>query len=63
MIKERDMLYDLYIVQELSLREIAKMFDTTKVTIKNRLERYDITLRPRGARLKKLEVQNETREK
>jgi predicted DNA-binding protein YlxM (UPF0122 family) len=56
--KEKDLLFDLYVNQELSLREISEMFNTTKMTIKSRLERYGIELRPRGARLKKLEVSN-----
>ena len=52
--KENDKLYRLYIGEELSLREIAKMFGTTKATIRSRLLRYGIELRPRGARLKEL---------
>lgn len=50
--KEKALLNKLYIEDGLSLRELAEKFKTSKPTIKNRLERYGIQLRPPGARLK-----------
>jgi predicted DNA-binding protein YlxM (UPF0122 family) len=58
-IHEKRRLYDLYVIQELSLREIAEMFNTTKATIGSRLKKYDIEIRPRGARLKNLEIKED----
>jgi DNA-binding Lrp family transcriptional regulator len=49
---EKELLKKLYIDEKKSLREIAEMFKTTKVTVRNRLSKYGITIRPRGRDLK-----------
>jgi len=45
---EKELLQKLYIEDGKSLTELAKMFNSTRITVTNRLKKYGIKIRPRG---------------
>jgi len=56
---EKELLKKLYLDENKSLREIAKMFKTTKVTVSSRLKKYGIPVRLRGVQAKVFTIENE----
>ena len=55
--KEKELLEKLYIEEKKSLREIAELFNTTKMTVSNRLKKYGIATRPRGVASKEFKLE------
>lgn len=56
---EKKLLKKLYIDEKKSLRELAELFNTTKVTVRNRLLKYGIPIRKRGRELKQFKIEVE----
>ena len=45
---EKELLHKLYIEDGKSLNELAKMFNSTRITVTKRLRKYGIKIRSRG---------------
>ena len=42
----KDLLYDLYVNQKLTSKEVGKIFDCSSKAVRNYLKAYDIPVRP-----------------
>lgn len=45
---EKELLKKLYVDEDKSLTELAKLFKTTRTTVTSRLRKYAIPIKPRG---------------
>ena len=56
--KEKELLKKLYIDDKKSIRELAEMFNSTKVTVRKRLVKHGIPIRPRGRNIVEFKLED-----
>jgi len=56
---EKELLQKLYIEDGKSLMELTKIFNSTKITVTNRLKKYGIKIRPRGQKAVEFKLKEE----